>query len=145
MENEIMKVLILEDNSALRFALRQNIEKNGHDVFATGKIVHACKYLLTEQPDILLLDLMVDNVETVQVADLADFRAPHAHVIYITGSSRYPNGELFSMSRNTTWVLRKPIDFSELNAMLLHLSSSSSKKQMSGKQPMVDGKVAEPN
>ncbi|MEN8951982.1 hypothetical protein [Planktotalea arctica] len=78
-------------------------------------------------PDLLLLDLLIGQGVSIQVADLAGYRIPDAEIIYLTGSSKYPNGELFELSRNASWVLRKPISFNELKAMLTHFAASPSK------------------
>lgn len=122
-----MKVLVLEDDPALRFALVQLLEDCGHLAYAAGDIPAACDILNEVTPDLLMLDLMIGPVDSIQVADLAGCRFPDAEVIYLTGSNKYPNGELFDLSRNASWVLRKPIDFNELKAMLAHFESSSSK------------------
>lgn len=122
-----MKVLVLEDDPALRFALTQALEECGHSAFAAGDIPAAFEILDRVTPDLLLLDLMIGPVDSIQVADLAGYRIPNAGVIYLTGSNKYPNGELFELSRNASWVLRKPIDFNELIAMLAHFESSPSK------------------
>lgn len=122
-----LKVLVLEDDPALRFALTQVLEECGHSAFAAGDIPAACEILNRETPDLLLLDLMIGPVDSIQVADLAGYRIPDAEIIYLTGSNKYPNGELFELSRNASWVLRKPIDFNELKAMLAHFKSSPSK------------------
>jgi len=123
----MLKVLILEDDPALRFALIEVFEECGHLVYAAGDIPSACEILNQVTPNLLLLDLMIGPVDTIQVADLAGYRIPDAEIIYLTGSNKYPSGELFELSRNVSWVLRKPVDFSELKAMLTHFECSSSK------------------
>jgi len=119
-----LKVLVLEDDPALRFALTQVQEDGGHTVYATGDISVACETLHEVTPDLLLLDLMIGHAESIQVADLAGYRSPDAEIIYLTGSKKYPRGELFNLSRNASWVLRKPIDFHELQAIFAHFKSS---------------------
>jgi CheY-like chemotaxis protein len=120
-----LKVLVLEDDSALRFALTQILEDAGHIAFAAASIPAACEILNQVAPDLLLLDLMIGPIDSIQVADLAGYRFPDAAIIYITGSNKFPNGELFQLSRNASWVLRKPVDFGELKAMIAHLDSAS--------------------
>ncbi len=123
----MLKVLVLEDDPALRFALSEVLEECGHLAYAAGDIPAAYEILNQVTPDLLLLDLMIGSVDSIQVADLAGYRIPDAEVIYLTGTKKYPNGELFDLSRNASWVLRKPIDFNELKAMLAHFESPSSK------------------
>lgn len=128
----MLKVLVLEDDPALRFALSEVLEDCGHLAYAAGDIPAACEILNQVAPDLLLLDLMIGPVDSIQVADLAGYRFPDAEIIYLTGSNKYPNGELLQMSSNASWVLRKPIDFAELKAMLEHIERSSSKSTAPG-------------
>lgn len=119
-----MNVLLLEDDTALRFALTQVLEDSGHEVHAAGNIADATKFIETKHFDLLLLDLMIGNDLSTQIADLAGYRLPNAEIIYLTGSNKFPNGELFELSRNASWVLRKPVDFFELGAMIGHVHRS---------------------
>lgn len=128
----MLKVLVLEDDPALRFALSEVLEDCGHLAYAAGDIPAACEILNQVAPDLLLLDLMIGPVDSIQVADLAGYRFPDAEIIYLTGSNKYPNGELLQMSSNASWVLRKPIDFAELKAMIDHIERSSSKSPAPG-------------
>jgi DNA-binding response OmpR family regulator len=123
--------LVLEDDTSLRFALTQILEECGHTAYPAGDIPTACEILTNITPDLLLLDLMIGPIPSIQVADFAGYRAPHADVIYLTGSNKYPNGELFRMSSNASWVLRKPIDFNELKAMLDHLEETRATPEQS--------------
>jgi len=120
-----MDILVLEDDAPMRFALVQVLQDSGHTVFEAEDIATACRILERTQPDLLLLDLMIGPTSSIQVADLAGYRAPNAEIIFLTGSNRFPNGELFEITSNASWVLRKPIDFSELKAMIAHTGSCS--------------------
>ena len=121
-----MNILVLEDDPDLRFALAEVLEAGGHTVHGAGNIPQACEILENVAPDLLLLDLMIGSVDTIQIADLAGYRVPDADVIYLTGSNKYPNGELFELSQNASWVLRKPIDFTSLMAMVDHVKVAHS-------------------
>ena len=128
-----MKVLVLEDDPALLFALTLVLEECGHSAFAAGDIPAACDILNQATPDLLILDLMIGAVDSIPVADLAGYRVPNAEIIYLTGSGKYANGELFELSRNTSWVLRKPIDFNELKVMLAYFDRSLRNRHKSSK------------
>lgn len=126
-----LKVMVLEDDPSLRFALTQVLEGEGHRVFAAANISQAVEVLLRVAPDVLLLDLMIGREYSIQIADLAGYRVPNAEVIYLTGSNMFPNGELYKLSQNASWVLRKPIDFFELKSMLTHLQNTLSESSVS--------------
>ncbi len=112
--------MILEDDPSLRFALSQIIIAGGHHVNAAADITEAADLLSEFSPDLILLDLMIGDEYSIQIADLAGYRAPDAKIVYLTGSNKFPSGELFSLSPNTSWVLRKPIDFTDLGSILEH-------------------------
>jgi len=122
-----MDVLVLEDDSSLRFALIQFLDEIGHKTFAAADMPEALEILKRETPDLLLLDLMIGPKDSLPLADLAGYRCPDAEIIYMTGSNKFPNGELFTFAKNVSWVLRKPIDFVELGAMLTHIEASCPK------------------
>lgn len=119
-----MRVLLLEDDPALRFALAQALEDAGHNVHAAASILGAVEILEQEIPDLLLLDLMIGSEASIQIADLAAYRAPNAEVVYLTGSNRFPSGELFELSTNASLVLRKPIDVRHLQSYIGHLEAT---------------------
>lgn len=123
-----MNILVLEDDPSLRFALAEMLSDIGHEVSAVADNDAAAAELRHRRPDMLLLDLMIGNRSSVQIADLAGYCAPEAEIIYVTGSNRFPSGELFEMSRNASWVLRKPVDFEDLKAMVSHVLGSASGK-----------------
>lgn len=130
-----MDILLLEDDQALRFALEQVLEDDRHIVYAASGIAEATGFIEKKRIDLLLLDLMIGSDLSTQIADLAGYRLPDAEVIYLTGSNRFPNGELFDLSRNASWVLRKPVDFFDLKAMIAHVSRSFPGKRKASAAP----------
>lgn len=123
-----MEILLLEDDPALRYALSEVLEGEGYMFCAVADINAAAEILRKRSPDLLLLDLMIGNECSAQIADLAGYCVPEAEVIYLTGSNKFPNGELFQLYKNTSWVLRKPVDFVDLKAMIAHFGRSVMRK-----------------
>lgn len=115
-------ILILEDDPTLQFAFHEAVEGAGHDVITAATTDKALDLLRRHKPDVLLLDLMVGQTISTDVANYAAVAAPHARVIYVTGSRLFPKGELFDLSRNTHLILRKPVKLSELTDMVHHVS-----------------------
>lgn len=116
-------ILLLEDDSALQFVMREALSGEGHVVHVASDNDSAMKVLRRTTPDVLLLDLMIGGGLSTDVANYAVYSAPHSAVIFMTGSGLFPNGELFRMTRNARWVLRKPVDIDELNTMISHVTS----------------------
>lgn len=126
-----MEVLILEDDDALRFALSQALEDEGHQIHQARNISEAISILNRAQPKLLLLDLMIGENCSIQLADLAGYRLPDAEILYLTGSDKFPNGELFEFSKNIAMVLRKPVDFRQLKAVCKHIELSKVNRPLS--------------
>jgi CheY-like chemotaxis protein len=135
-EGKTLKVLVLEDDPTLRFALTQILEDAGHTPYAAANIPAASEILSDITPDLLLLDLMIGQEISIQVADLAGYRAPDAEIVYLTGSNRFPNGELFQLSKNISLVLRKPVNFNELKAILQHFEATRSRASSEASSPL---------
>ncbi|MEL7166530.1 MAG: response regulator [Pseudomonadota bacterium] len=114
-------VLVLEDDTTLRFAFCEAVRDVGLDVISAASIDEATALLRRFRPDVLLLDLMVGPDCSTDVADYAAVAAPSAAVIYVTGSGLFPRGEIFDMSRNARLMLRKPVDLEELADMVRHV------------------------
>lgn len=121
-------VLLLEDDAGLRFTFAQTLEDAGHTVISVADNDAALAQLRKCTPDVLLLDLMINGAFSTDVADYAGYAAPDAAVIYVTGSGLFPKGELFRMSRNARWVLRKPVDLGDLANMVEHACAQASVK-----------------
>ncbi|MFL4471535.1 response regulator [Tateyamaria armeniaca] len=116
-------VLLLEDDPGLQFVLREALSGEGHVVYVASDNESAMNVLRRRTPDVLLLDLMIGGGLSTDVANYAVYSAPSAAVIFMTGSGLFPKGELFGMSRNARWVLRKPVDIGELTTMISHVTS----------------------
>lgn len=114
-------VLLLEDDPGLQFVLHSALTDAGHEVHVASDNDRAMAILRRRTPDVLLLDLMINEGLSTDVANYAVYSAPKAAVIFMTGSGLFPKGELFGMSQNARLVLRKPVDLVELNNMIVHV------------------------
>lgn len=66
MPNRI-KVLIVEDEPDLRELLAYHLNREGFNTLSTGDGYTALKLVRAEQPDLLLLDLMIEGLEGLKV------------------------------------------------------------------------------
>ena len=130
------KILLLEDDAGLLYTLRTALEGAGHKVLSATSVADAICTLRDEQPDVLVLDLIINSSYSIQVADYAGIALPDAQVIYITGSGMFPQGELFGLSGNARWVLRKPLKLKDLIDMVDHFSGDQQSVEQA-QPPMV--------
>ncbi len=61
------KVLLVEDEAEIRDAVRRGLADQGHAVSATASGLEALQMLLEEEPDVVLLDLGLPDVEGLEV------------------------------------------------------------------------------
>ena len=62
-----IKILIVEDDENLRFLVVHRLKAEGYDVLETGDGEHAVKTIMSEKPDIVLLDWMLPGKQGAEV------------------------------------------------------------------------------
>lgn len=62
-----IKILVIEDEPDLRELLVYHLSREGFTTFATGDGFEALKIARAEQPDLLLLDVMIDGLDGLKV------------------------------------------------------------------------------
>ena len=115
-----MRALLLEDDEATRTLYRECIECAGHEVLACGTIKEALDVLRTNEVDLLVIDLLIGDTNSLGLAQYAGYAAPLADIILVTGSQRFAKGEVLSEYPGINWVLRKPLPVSDLEAFVSH-------------------------
>ena len=79
--------------------------------------------LMTEPFDLVLLDLFLGETDGASVANFATHLNPSCKVVVVTGTSLYPNGELFAMAPSVWAVMRKPVDIEDIMALCEHIAA----------------------
>ena len=117
-----MKVLLVEDVDESRKVLRAMIERLGHRVIEATNRKDAVKTALDSNPDLVLMDLSMPEVDGLQAAAalraISNFKdMNHLPVVGITA---YP--EPLSVDKafraGCDAYLRKPVDLADLGAAL---------------------------
>ena len=105
-------VLVVDDDEDIREATRDVMERHGFDVVAVGSGADALAYLNFAVPDLVLLDLQMDDMNGFEVlgALRSDRRFAATEVIVVTGSDAQVGGRVR--------VLRKPFKIDSLFAAL---------------------------
>ena len=85
-----MRVLLLEDDEATRVLFYEGLTRLGHKVLPCTTNKEALKTLRTSQIDILIIDLMIGDTNSLGLAQYAGYAAPDAEIILVTGSSKFP-------------------------------------------------------
>lgn len=115
-----MRALLLEDDQATQALYCECIRAAGHEVVPCTTILDALKALRTAKIDILILDLVIGNSNSLGLVQYAGYAAPNAEIIMVTGSGEFANGEILKDYPGLTWFLRKPLRLSDLEAFVSH-------------------------
>ncbi len=66
-ENDAKKVLVVDDEQAIRDVLVYNLKKEGYDVIEAADGITAVNMALEEKPDLMLLDIMLPKLDGLSV------------------------------------------------------------------------------
>ncbi|MEL7090938.1 MAG: response regulator [Pseudomonadota bacterium] len=95
-----MNVLIVESRPELGELWRAHLNRMGMSVHQASDQASAIAYLEEHAPDIILLDLILEDGSALAVADFASYRHPNARVIFVTDTSFFSDGSIFAHSSN---------------------------------------------
>ncbi len=116
MQKEI-KVAIIEDDENLRFLVHHRLEKEGYKIIETGDGNQAINLILTEQPDIVLLDWMLPGTEGSEIC--ATLRSKGFENIIIMMSAKSQDvDKIDAFHFGVSDYVSKPFNMDVLVAML---------------------------
>jgi DNA-binding response OmpR family regulator len=82
------RLLLIEDNRALAFGLRNNLEIEGHHVLVAGDGVGGLEVASRERPDLIILDLMLPQLDGLQVLKMLRARGARTPILILTARGR---------------------------------------------------------
>lgn len=112
-------ILYVEDDDDFRDSMRTVLEANNYVVVEAATGEEGIRQFKAEQPDLVILDLMMEEVDT-GTAIVRDLKMAGCTVPLIVASSA---GDALQMSTDYTdlglsGVLQKPVDFNVLLSLL---------------------------
>ena len=98
------RILLAEDDQAMRTYLKCALEKAGYSVMAVGSGVDALPLIKTEIYDLLLSDIVMPEMDGIELAQKCNEISPQTKVMFITGfaavslraSQEQPNAKMLS-------------------------------------------------
>ncbi|WP_299852517.1 response regulator [uncultured Roseovarius sp.] len=123
-----MRILLLEDDEPTRELYKECITDAGHEVIACDTIERAITVLRTTHIDLLVIDLLIGNSNSLGFAQFAGYAAPDAEIILITGTGSYAKGEVLAEYPCINWILRKPLPIGDLEAFVDYAGQRRSKR-----------------
>ncbi|MCJ2182606.1 response regulator [Novosphingobium sp. 1949] len=81
----MIRILLAEDDSAMRTYLARALERAGYEVVAVDRGTEALPHLKTETFDLLLSDIVMPEMDGIELAQRCAEVAPSTKVMFITG------------------------------------------------------------
>jgi DNA-binding NtrC family response regulator len=119
-----MRVLIVEGQSELAEIWQQHLERLGMTVIRARGQTDGMAYLSSDEIDIIILNLVLQDGSALAVADYASYRLPEARVIFVTNTSFFSDGSIFSLVSNACAFVRTGTPPADLAALVEHYGGS---------------------
>ena len=115
-----MRVLIVESENGLADIWQRHLERMSMTVSRAKAQSEAIEHLGAEPTDIIILNLMLGEGSALAVADYASYRLPEARVIFVTNTSFFSDGSIFSFAPNACAFVQCSTPPEDLAAMVEH-------------------------
>ncbi|MGZ2259136.1 response regulator [Roseobacter sp. A03A-229] len=115
-----MKVLIVESQNDLAKIWQRHLQRMGMNVSLALGQTEAIRHLSTDDTDIIIMDLVLNDGSALAVADYASYRQPDAKVIFVTNTSFFSDGSIFSHATNACAFVQSATPPEDLAAMVEH-------------------------
>jgi two-component system, cell cycle response regulator CpdR len=83
----MIRILLAEDEQAMREYLTRALQKSGYEVTAVDRGTLAAPLLENEHFDLLLTDIVMPEMDGIELAQLCSKVSPATEVMFITGFS----------------------------------------------------------
>ncbi|GFE76463.1 MULTISPECIES: cell cycle two-component system response regulator CpdR [Novosphingobium] len=81
----MIRILLAEDDQAMRTYLARALENAGYDVLAVDRGTEALPYLESQHFDLLLSDIVMPEMDGIELAQRCAEVSPMTKVMFITG------------------------------------------------------------
>jgi DNA-binding response OmpR family regulator len=113
MNTPVYKILLVEDDDALRFIVKDNLEQNKYDVTVTEDGEKAIHTFNENNFDLIILDVMLPKVDGFQVAKTIRKKNEQVPIIFLTARSMTED-KITGLSIGGDDYIPKPFSMEEL-------------------------------
>ncbi|WP_293371912.1 response regulator [Nevskia sp.] len=132
MSLELGKVLVVDDEAAIRRLLRNTLQVNDYRVFEAGTVAEALAMAASHLPDVILLDLGLPDGDGLTVIDTVRQRS--AVPIIVLSSRTDDSGKVRALDAGADDYVTKPFSVDELLARIR--AALRHRMQSQGAQPL---------
>lgn len=108
-EHSKMNILVVDDDSAIRFIIRRMIEPHGHNVFEAGDGLEGLEVLKSERIDFSIIDLKMPNMNGIEFLREIFKSFPDTISIILTGYADKKSA-IDALEYGAYGFLEKPLD-----------------------------------
>lgn len=122
-----MKILFVDDDEMVRYALVEYLRRLGHDVTEADNGRKALTTIQTQTFDLVITDIIMPEVEGVELTIKLRESFPDLPIIVISGGGRVGRDEYLTIARDmgANATLTKPVDMRELGEVVESLLGNS--------------------
>jgi DNA-binding NtrC family response regulator len=125
-----MDVLIVESQPELGALWARHLERAGMTVTLVNDQTQAIAHLIECAPDIIILDLVLEDGSALTISDFASFRCPDTQVVFVTDTTFFSDGSIFAHAQNACAFLQSNTPPEDLAAMVEHYAVGSSSRSI---------------
>lgn len=122
-----MRVLIVQSKTELGALWARHLERLQATVTVVETGDDALVLLQKQTFDVIVLDLVLREGSALTVADFANFNQPRANVVFVTDTTFFSDGSIFSHSANARAFVETGTPPSDLAAIVHHYGNSASR------------------
>lgn len=130
-----MRILIVQSNYDLGQLWVRHVKRLGADVshVCTGRA--ALALIETTQYDVIVLDLVLTEGSALTVSDFAQFTQPLANVVFVTDTTFFSDGSIFSHCANARAFVETATPPADLAAIVHHYGRDASRAHAALRNP----------
>ena len=113
------RILIVEDDDAVRFCLGEALRRHGYEVDLVGGLEDAREVLSCRSYSLVFTDLRLTHSEEMgglEVVDHVRKTSPATRTVVLSGWG-YPDAEKYALKHRADMFLRKPVGMRELGTV----------------------------
>lgn|SRR5574344_420457 len=107
------KILLVEDELAIRKFTKINIEKAGYEVLEAGSGEEGVEIAFKEKPDVAILDVMLPGIDGFEVCEILRNEMPGIGIIMLTAKSQDVD-RILGLEKGADDYMNKPFNPQEL-------------------------------
>ena len=130
-----MKILVVDDEQAVRESLRRSLKFNGYEVILAADGVQAVEMVHSEHPELLILDVMMPNMDGLEVCRTLRSEGWDRPILVLTARDGVSD-RVAGLDAGADDYLPKPFALEELLARVRSLVRRAAAESIAKKQPV---------